>query len=281
MTHSKTCEQTLCRMPAFRPVAIQLHRLLADEDASVFDVVSLLNSDPAFSAEVLTVANSAELGRRYRIDTIERAVVVLGFERTKVIATRAALAGMLRETQGGPVVEACWAHSRATAFLAQWLAPFFRLHPDRAYTAGLLHDVGRIGLLGVHPQEYPQLLTRVVGTNADMLAAEQLAFRTDHCEAGRWLTMAWGLPHEFSDASSFHHNTGRIMTDPGAEAVRIACALAQALGYRAAPLIQFESFDDIIRDVPELTHPSSCHSMSSLVSSLEMEIPDVARTTVH
>ena len=281
MTSSRIYEQTLCRIPAFRPVAVQLHRLLADEDASVFEVATLLNSDPAFSAEVLSMANSASLGRRYHVDTIERAVVVLGIERTKVLATRAALAGIVGDTKRGSAVEACWAHSRATAFLAEWLAPFFRLHPDQAYTAGLMHDVGRLGLLAAFPEQYSELLGAMVGTNADMLAAEQIAFRMDHCEAGKWLAGAWGLPEEFADASSLHHKAERILTDPRIEAVRLACLFAQALGYKAAPLVESRSFDDLIGEVPELTRPGCCFSMSSLASSLEVEIPGAGSAAIH
>src|SRR5450432_269242 len=132
----------LCRAPAFRPVAIKLLQLFRNEDVSVLEVSQLLKSDPGFSTEMLTMANSAAHGSSHRIHTIERAVVMLGLERTRSLATKTALDSMIRGLGGSSTVRNCWRHSLATALIAQWLAPFYRLHPDRVYTTGLMHDIG-------------------------------------------------------------------------------------------------------------------------------------------
>ena len=108
-------------------------RLLGSEDASVLEVSVLLNSDPGFSAEMLTMANSAAHGSSNRIHTIGRAVVALGLERTRSLATKAALNGMIRGLGHHPGVENCWKHSLATALTQKWLAPFYRLNPDPVY----------------------------------------------------------------------------------------------------------------------------------------------------
>src|SRR5450432_4688102 len=157
----------LCRAPAFRPVAIKLLQLLRNEDVSVLEVSQLLKSDPGFSTEMLTMANSAAHGSSHRIYTIEKAVVLLGLDRTRRLATKTALDGMIRGIAGSLTVQSCWRHSLATALIARWLAPFYRLHPDLVYTTGLMHDIGRLGLLAVEPKQYSELLARVEGTNED------------------------------------------------------------------------------------------------------------------
>src|ERR1051326_5555284 len=84
----------LCKVPVFRPVASKLLQLLGNEEASTLEVSQLLKSDPGFSAEMLTMANSAAHGSTYRVHTVERAVVLLGLERTRSLVTRVALGGL-------------------------------------------------------------------------------------------------------------------------------------------------------------------------------------------
>src|SRR5208283_966801 len=75
--------EQLCKLPVSRPVTVRLLSLLSSEDADAAKVTALLKSDPAFSAEVLTLANSSLYARRSHIDTVQRAVVALGMERTR------------------------------------------------------------------------------------------------------------------------------------------------------------------------------------------------------
>src|SRR5438093_11102097 len=85
--------ERLCNLPVFRPVAVRLLSELAKGDPSLTRVRDLLNSDPAFSAEILTMANSAYYARHTRVDTVHRAVMVLGLERTRSLAASVALQG--------------------------------------------------------------------------------------------------------------------------------------------------------------------------------------------
>jgi len=269
----------LCRAPAFRPVAIKLLQLLRNEDVSVLEVSQLLKSDPGFSTEMLTMANSAAHGSSHRIHTIERAVVMLGLERTRSLATKTALDSMIRGLGGSSTVRNCWRHSLATALIAQWLAPFYRLHPDRVYTTGLMHDIGRLGLLAAEPGQYSELLASVEGTNEDILLAERGAFRIDHCEAGLFLTKTWGLPQEFWLPTSQHHAAKNPTTARCIDIIRLACKLAHALGCRAAPMVQTELAEALLEEIPVLGHPRVVSALSSLSQLLERELGDVSGIT--
>lgn len=155
--------EQLCKLPVFRPVTVRLLSLLSSEDADAAKVTALLKSDPAFSAEVLTLANSSLYARRNRIDTVQRAVVTLGMERTRALAVTVAMHGMVRGIKNkGPGLD-CWRHSRAAAIAAQWLAPFYRIHAEQAYTVGLMHDIGRLGMLSAYP-EYSALISSATGS---------------------------------------------------------------------------------------------------------------------
>ena len=270
---------TLCRVPVFRPVAVKLFQLLRNEDASVMEVSQLLNSDAGFSAQMLTMANSAGLGSSQRIHTIERAVVLLGFERTRSLATKAALDGMIRGLGGSPTIQNCWRHSLATALIARWLAPFYRLHPELVYTTGIMHDIGRLGLLASEPKPYSKLLASIEGTNNDLLLAERWAFRVDHCEAGLFLTKTWGLPEEFWLPCSQHHAAKNPTMACRVDVIRLACALADALGYKAAPKVQTELPEALLEQIPELEHSRVVSLLSVLSQLLERELGDASGVT--
>ena len=228
--------ERLCKLPVFRPVAVRLLSELANEEVDVSHVTDLLNSDPAFSAEILTVANSALYARQKRIDTVQRAIMALGLERTRALAATVALHGMVSGIKSKAAVQDCWQHSRAAAIAGEWLAPFYRVHPDQAYTAALMHDIGRLGMLSAYP-DYPVLLAAAVGSVQDLLEAERTSFSVNHCEAGMWLTRIWGLPEEFREAASLHHEPVMGALDERTDLVRLACLFAEALGFKPAPQI--------------------------------------------
>ena len=262
-------ETALCRVPVFHPVALKLLQVLAMEDVSVSEITRLLNTDPGFSVEVLTMANSAAYSTCQRIGTVQRAVTMLGIERTRAMATHAALGSMLRGLGRNPALENCWSHSRATALVAQGLAPFYNIHPERAYTVGLMHDVGRLGLLAVEPQQYAKLLLNLTGPHDELLEAERMAFRMNHCEAGQHLTRTWNLPQEFQDAASQHHD--RHEAGSIGDLLRLSCAMAQALGYKAAPFVEGDPFEALLEQVPGASGTRS-DSLVVLADRLQHEI---------
>lgn len=263
--------EILCKVPVFRPVAIRLLSLLQNEDVDIFEVAGLLGSDPGFSAEVLTLANSVVYSLPRRVNTVERAIIILGIERTRTLATRAALQGMMRGLEENAAVQNCWTHSRATAILAGWLAPLYRLHPDRAYTAALMHDIGRLGLLAGYTAKYAELLTRATGNTDALLEAERLLFSVDHCEAGLWLTRTWGLPEEFWETAAHHHEP---VGPNGAreDLIRVSCSLAQAMGFKAAPNIESEPVDTVAARIPETVSPRSQLRLVELTDHLNQEL---------
>lgn len=242
--------EALCNIPVFRPVAIRLLSLLTQDDVDLLRITDLLKSDPGFSAELLTLSNSALYSGSSRVNTIERALIVLGVERARALVTRAALQGMVRGMEESRAVQNCWIHSRATAAIAAWLAPYYFTHPDRAYTLALMHDVGRLGLLASHGARYAELLARVSGTNRGLLDAEEMLFSVDHCAAGGWLARTWRLPDEFQETAADHHGTIGGVSGDYRDLVALACALAQALGYRAAPLVEAEPADELFARMP-------------------------------
>lgn len=263
--------ERLCKLPVFRPVAVRLLSALAQEDVDVTHVTNLLNSDPAFSAEILTLANSSLYARHNRIDTVQRAIVCLGLERTRAFAATVALQGMVSGIKGTAAVQDCWQHSRATAIVAEWLAPFYQVHPEQAYTAALMHDIGRLGMLAAYP-EYPILLAAPAQSPKDLLERERISFSVNHCEAGLWLTRIWGLPEEFWVAASQHHAEVTGELGDRVDLVRLSCLFAEALGFKPAPKVECEPVESLIGRIPEGGLPRSRFSLGGLSDRLRKEL---------
>jgi len=227
-----------------------MFNLLANEQADVPRLVDLLRSDPALSAQVLTVANSALYGNAQTIDNLGRAILVMGFERTRSLTLTVALRSVLQGVRTTRWLTACWQHSLAAALVAEELAPLYEVTEDGAYTAGLLHDVGRLGLLVAYGDQYGPVLGSAHNHAADCLKSERDLFQMDHCQAGFWLAQRWGLPVEYSRVAGCHHDDLMDARPELTPLSHVACRLADALGFAAVTLAQAPSTEEIVRRLP-------------------------------
>ncbi|HTM51820.1 MAG TPA: HDOD domain-containing protein [Bryobacteraceae bacterium] len=114
----------------------------------------VLRTDAAFSAEVLKLGNSPLNACRGRISSVLQAVMMLGLERIKDLAATFSLRAFLEGGILNGTLRDCWRHNLATAILAERLARFLLLDGDICYTAGLLHDIGRLALIRARPDKY-------------------------------------------------------------------------------------------------------------------------------
>lgn len=221
----------LCHLPQFRPVALKLLKLVSHPDVEFTAVANLLSSDPAFSAEILALANSSLYGGRVASTSLTRAIVVLGLERTRALTLTVAMQAFVGNAQVTPELQNSWRHSLACALVAEEIANLYGLSRDHGYTAGLMHDLGRLGLLKAYPKVYGVMLNNTYETIGEMLETERNAFQVDHCQSGLWLTRSWGFPEEFQSITAHHHSC-RFGREQGVVGLTgVACLLADALGF--------------------------------------------------
>lgn len=224
----------VARLHPFPPVAARLMRMVSTDDADFEGMAGLIRVDTTFSAEVLRVANSPLLGCRRKILNILHAVAILGTERLKALVMIVALRKFLAGSLHVPSLLRCWRHSLATAFLAQDIGAACWLDKDQCYTAGLMHDLGRLALMATFPAEYADLLEMSEETGTDVMAAERRRFEIDHCGVGCWLVSDWELPEDFLDIVGTHHAAIRTNPFDIVQTVRAACRLSDALGFHVA-----------------------------------------------
>jgi HD-like signal output (HDOD) protein len=148
------------------------------------------------------------------------------------------------------LVRRCWSHSIACAVISETLAATIRVSKEHAYTAGLLHEMGRLGLLITYPKEYGLLASQPISDMQSSLEAERQLLGLDHCQAGLWLTRTWNLPEEFRDANARHHEPPQGPRDL-LFAVRAGCLLAETLGFpEAMPPTEMPTLDELESVLP-------------------------------
>jgi len=150
-----------------------------------------------------------------------------------------------------PRLRRCWRHSLACAFISQDIGARCWLGKDESYTAGLIHDLGRLALLATFPDAYAALLESADETGRDVLEAERERFEIDHCAVGCWLITEWDLPEDFLAVMGTHHSDPPEGRFDVAATVRAACRIADVVGFQVAGGPPPYTLEEISAELPE------------------------------
>src|SRR5271165_2366524 len=160
------------RIPPFPQIAIRILQLTNSEIAPMRQLSTLISSEPAFSSEVLTIANSALYARRFPITSVLQAIAVLGTDSLKGLCLTVGVRAYLGDALNHQSLRAIWRHSLACGLVAYRLAQAGSMDKEAAYTAGIMHDIGRLALAVISPKAYAALLETHSGSAASALQAE-------------------------------------------------------------------------------------------------------------
>jgi len=250
------------RLPPFPQVVVRVLQLANSVKVPLHQLCDLICSDPAFASEVLTVSNSLLYAPRYSSTTIEQALAALGANTLKGMCVTVDVRTYLGNAISHPAMRNLWRHNLACAMIAERIASAGSIDKDTAYTAGILHDVGRVALAVIQPRGYAALLDKHHGPAASMLLAEREMFGLDHCQAGRQLIADWKLPKSFETVVADHHSELRSDSSWNLVAlVRVSCAMASAIGFAPFPGCAAAKYSELFRELPEreqnLFHPDT------------------------
>ena len=245
-----TKDIVLGNIPAFPPVVLRLLDLLSNDNPDISPLVQEIASDATLSAQVLRLANSPLFGLAAQIDNVQHAVVTLGFARVQSLVATVATANYMKAALKTQALHKCWRHTLASAILCRELSPAAGIPRDRAYSLGLLHDIGRLGLLVAYPEDYNQILKAADRDAVSLLDLEKKRFGIDHCEAGRRLVEQWKLPPEFCIIAGRHHDPPAGGPVDSLTLVHLACQLADTLGYAVVTPLKALAFDEIRSALP-------------------------------
>ena len=237
-------------LPPFPAIAQRVLALVSHEDVAIRELGDLVKMDPSFSAELLRFANSALFGVSHEVKSVSQAIVLLGLDRVKTMATLVAVNRMIRSSVRVEALRKVWVHSLVTALIAEEVARVSGLAGDTAYTAGLLHNLGTLGLMSAYPEEYSRMLDVTQEFGFDLLQTERDLFDIDHSLAGCYLAQDWDFPDELAAAIAVHHEDPVPQEVSLDNVVKVSWRLSDVLGYVAFPPDKAWSYGELIAFLP-------------------------------
>lgn len=195
---------TSMEIPTLPVARMRAMSLVANPDPAYDELAKMVETDPALTAALLRAANSAISAPRDRVRTAHVAMVRVGVKEARRIIMGVALSSSFQGLHRSGLDQAVlWQHLIASAVLADAIA-WGEVSRSEAFTAGLLHDVGRLVLAAGDPGRYRQVI-ELVRHGVPAVEAEVSVFGVDHMEWGSHLAQEWGFPEEITDVIADHH----------------------------------------------------------------------------
>jgi HD-like signal output (HDOD) protein len=264
------------RLPPFPQVAMKVLGLASQENVQLHQLCDLISSDAAFAGEVLIVANSLLYAPRYPVRNILQALVVLGADALQGMCMTVGVRAYLGRSMHYAAMRGLWRHNLACALIAQRLAAAGSLDKDAAYTAGIMHDVGRVALSVIQPRDYANLLESHCGSPQSMLALEEDLFGWDHCETGQRLISDWKLPAELDAVVGDHHAPPRQDSQWGmAELIKVSCRMADSIGFPAFPGCEGAPYGELLELLPTRERLVFYPAHEPLIAEIAAAIHDI------
>jgi len=187
----------------------QIVRVVDDPDTSAYEAAAIIAEDPAMSARLLRITNSAFYGLSGTVNSVKQAVVIIGLNSVKSLVVSTSVIDMFKtDGQGREFEDLFWRHSLATAFgsrlLMRTLRPADFDAIEVAFTTGILHDIGKMVMYLKSAELCRRIHSSAVSSDQEA-EAELEAFGCTHAAVGEKLTESWNLPRELSLAIAHHH----------------------------------------------------------------------------
>ncbi|MES2756321.1 MAG: HDOD domain-containing protein [Pseudomonadota bacterium] len=187
-------------------ILIKLIEHLQADDLGMPELAALISNDAGMTSKILAVANSSAYHRSTRAVALEPSLIALGTDMIKTIVISESVFQTFNNFphSGSTDLRGFWKNSLTAAVIARDLAQRMDYgHPEEAYLAGLLHNVGRLALLATAPKEYAFNFT--ARDDENLCAVEQRTLQITHAEAGAWLIERWHLDSFLADSVLYHH----------------------------------------------------------------------------
>ena len=217
-------------LPTLSTVVADLLNCVDQDDIDIAILARKVSHDQALTAKTLRFANSSFFGTQSKVSTIQQAISLIGVQSMRHLIMTTALSGHFVDGNcPGFDPRAFWRHSLATAVCCKVLAMHLHLNQDFAFTAGLLHDIGRLVLVSSFPQQYAATLAFRAASDCLLLDAERIVLDTDHVIIGQALAAHWNFSEIILKAIAGHHAPEAFGTASIASIVHVANSIVHAL----------------------------------------------------
>ncbi|MGA3068412.1 MAG: HDOD domain-containing protein [Tepidisphaeraceae bacterium] len=214
------CRQAIRKVTALATlpqIAARIVQIVEDPNSNAQHLKKVISHDPALATRILKIVNSAYYGLPGQVNSVDRAIVMLGFREVKNIAMATNLGALFRgtELQGPYTAKDLWRHCLAVGVAARELAKQSRAMSGRsadAFLAGLIHDLGLLVQLQVNPDRLSKVCAKAFeeiqngSTTLNFCALERSIIGVDHEQLGQALTENWRFPETYQQVVGFHHH---------------------------------------------------------------------------
>ena len=190
-------------------ICMKILSLLNDPHSTAKDIEKVMIQDPPLTGQILRMANSPFFGLRSEVDTLQRAVAVIGTKRIyNLVLAASAIKSFNKLTNGVISIENFWYHSIYTALIASILGQHSTVkQTDSIFVAGLLHDIGHLVIFNKRPDDMRIALTLMqdATVESDTALYERQVMGFDHTQVGAELARRWLLPENLIACIEYHH----------------------------------------------------------------------------
>ena len=204
---SKTIVDNVNSLPQFPENILLVQKLIGDPKSEMSDIARQISMDPAITADLLKIVNSAQYMLSKKVDNISEAVKMVGIRGIKNLLYSYGTQKLL----GDETLEKkmLWEHSYKTAFYAYNLVKNFKRDNnlmDDVYVSGILHDMGKIIFANVHPELLEKIKEFCIEKNLPAFTFEDLTAGMNHAEIGALIAEKWNFPEGLVAAIRYHHD---------------------------------------------------------------------------
>ncbi|HEY5602115.1 MAG TPA: HDOD domain-containing protein [Gammaproteobacteria bacterium] len=189
-------------------VCVRVKEMVDNPECSAADIGKVVSQDAALTARLLRIVNSAFYQFPARIETVSRAITVVGNRELKDLVFAATVAGIFEKVSNDLIdIESFWRHAVYCGIVSRIIARKSRvLHSERLFVAGLMHDIGRMVIAFKLPDQCREVLRYRKEHGVELHVAENTVLGFDHAQVGAELMKAWSLPQTHQTAALHHHS---------------------------------------------------------------------------
>lgn len=251
----------------------RLNEAINHPRTSIDDIARIIIEDQGLTARLLRLANSPMFGYFGKVDSINKAVTIIGTQQLRDLALAASVMGVFTGIPEELLsMKAFWRHSVACGILARALATLRReTNVERFFVAGILHDIGQLMLATTLPPVMQELIETCRSEEALFFDIEQQRLGFDHAEAGGALLRSWKIPNNIAEPVECHHRPGRAEQFPlDAGLIHLADLICQAMEYGQSgewsiPPLDLPSWDRL---------GISAHQLGTIIKQAEPQIEE-------
>jgi len=226
-------KQQEIKLPEIPTIVFELNEVIADPVASADDIAQVVNKSPSLASLLLKIVNSPFYGFPAQIDTISRAVAIIGTKEISSLALGICAVTMFKDIPRHIIdMPSFLKHSLACGIVARIVAAHKNIpQTEQLFVAGLLHDLGRLVVYQSYPDQAIQFLNRSLTGDKPLYDAESEFIGCHHTDIGKYLLRQWKLPLTLESNLFYHHNPSQADNQMQATIVHLADIMVNALGF--------------------------------------------------